>query len=55
MIGAHIKEGYPGWDFKLPADPANIAFTRPVYLSVVAKYTGKGDPGDASNFKPVRH
>jgi len=54
LIGAHINKGYSGWDFKLPADPANVAFTRPVYpYPKHAKYTGIGDPKDSSNFRPV--
>ncbi|MBI4166191.1 MAG: tannase/feruloyl esterase family alpha/beta hydrolase, partial [Acidobacteria bacterium] len=55
MIGAHVKEEhYTGWDFKLPADPANVTFTRPVYpYPLRAKYKGTGDPNDAGSFKPV--
>jgi hypothetical protein len=54
VIAAHIKEGYTGWDFKLPAEPANIAFARPVYpYPLRAKYKGRGSPNDASNFEPV--
>ncbi|MBI4164982.1 MAG: tannase/feruloyl esterase family alpha/beta hydrolase, partial [Acidobacteria bacterium] len=55
MIGAHVKEEvYTGWNFKLPAEPADVTFTRPVYpYPLRAKYKGTGDPNDAGSFKPV--
>lgn len=53
MVGAHIQEGlYKGWDYKLPADPAAVTFTRPIYpYPQHAKYKGSGDPNDARNFE----
>lgn len=56
LIGAHIKDGfYKGWDFKMPADPATVTYTRPVYpYPLHAKYTGTGDPNDAENFEAVQ-
>jgi hypothetical protein len=35
-------------------DPANRAFTRPIYLyPAFAKYKGTGDPNKAENFVPA--
>jgi len=57
MIGAHIKDiSRPQmWRLKFPLDPATpISFSRPVYpYPFWAKYTGRGDPNKAENFKPV--
>jgi feruloyl esterase len=39
---------------QFPLDPANIAFSRPVYpYPMRAKYLGRGDPNDARSFGPV--
>ena len=55
MIGAHVKkEKYSGYSYKLPANPADVTFTRPVYpYPLRARYKGKGDPNSASSFEPV--
>jgi feruloyl esterase len=58
IVGAHLKEGAPlpgGVAMKQPIDPANVAFTRPVYAyPLMAKYKGSGDANDAANFAPAQ-
>jgi hypothetical protein len=56
LTAAHLKKGKWTDPPTFPLDPANIAFTRPVYpYPVIAKYVGHGDPGDAANFGPAKH
>jgi feruloyl esterase len=39
---------------EFPLDPATIEFSRPVYpYPTIAKYLGRGDPGNAASFGPV--
>ncbi len=52
LIGAHIADESYGLTF--PLDPQAVKFTRPVYpYPLRARYSGKGNPDDASNFVPV--
>jgi feruloyl esterase len=42
------------WPQRTPVDPANVAFSRPLYpYPLVARYKGSGDPNAASSFRPV--
>ena len=42
------------WPQSTPPDPANVAFSRPLYpYPLVARYKGAGDINAASSFKPV--
>jgi feruloyl esterase len=53
LIGAHPKTNIAS-PVPLPLDPANIAFTRPVFpYPARAVYSGKGDPNDAASFTPA--
>jgi feruloyl esterase len=52
LIAARLKK-LDSIHFSFPLDPANIAFTRPVYpYPIQAKYLGRGDPNDAASFGP---
>lgn len=60
MIGAHIdaeekiKSGDVSDFVRLPKDPSQSKFTRPIYrYPTQARYSGKGDPNDYRNFVPV--
>lgn len=57
IVSGHVKEPDPmSYPYQLfPRDPAQLSFTRPIYpYPAWAQYTGKGDPNDANNFRPVR-
>ena len=46
------KGGY--WPQNTPPDPANVAFSRPLFpYPQVARYAGKGDPNASSSFQPA--
>jgi hypothetical protein len=55
MTAAHVKsDQYSGWSYPLPADPANVTFSRPVYpYPLRARYKGTGDPNSANSFEAV--
>ncbi|MGZ5925382.1 MAG: tannase/feruloyl esterase family alpha/beta hydrolase [Rhizomicrobium sp.] len=43
------------WPQRTPPDPANVAFSRPLYpYPTVARYNGAGDPNSATSFHAVR-
>ena len=43
------------WPQKTPPDPANVAFSRPLFpYPQVARYKGSGDPNAASSFQPAK-
>lgn len=47
------KGGY--WPQTTPPDPANVAFSRPLYpYPLAARYKGSGNADTASSFRPVR-
>jgi len=53
LLGAHVKEDNVV-DVRLPLDPAQISFTRPVYpYPLWARYKGTGNPNDAASFRPA--
>ena len=40
---------------EFPLNPAHMKFTRPVFpYPLQARYSGRGDPNDAANFRPVK-
>lgn len=57
ILTGHLKEKSPEFAYPyrvLPSDASLLAFTRPAYpYPLRAKYKGKGDPNDASNYGPV--
>jgi Tannase and feruloyl esterase len=54
LIAAHLKKRDPTYPVTFPIDPADVAFTRPVYpYPIRVKYIGRGDPNDAANFVPI--
>ena len=55
LIAARLKDSVQPRFFltSFPLDPDQVQFTRPVYpFPIRAKYKGRGDPNDATNFGP---
>jgi feruloyl esterase len=57
IVSGHLKTNptVPVYPYReLPADPAALSFTRPLYpYPQYARYRGNGDPNDASSFERV--
>jgi feruloyl esterase len=60
IVGAHLKQGQSGSvlsgnPFPIAApDSAQVDFSRPIYpYPMVAKFAGRGNPNDASSFRPA--
>jgi feruloyl esterase len=55
LIGVHLKSDKPKYyGENVPWDPANVAFSRPVYpYPELVRYKGAGDPKDAASYMPV--
>lgn len=52
LLGSHVDESAEPPHF--PLSRAQIQFSRPIYpYPIVARYSGHGDPADASSFVPV--
>lgn len=54
LIGAHVDGLSATMLPQFPLNPATVEFTRPIYpYPRVSRYSGRGDPKDAANFKSV--